>query len=389
MNAPEVLVSRPIVIVGGGALGTSTAYFLSQLDPDQAVVVIERDPTYATASSALSSSSLRQQFSTGVSIELSKFGYEFMASSTEISRQVSLTPRGYLFLGQTHQEPGLRRRTEFARSYGVGIIEYAPADLQRKYPWMNVDDLSYAAEGVAGEGWFDGYSLMRLYRSRAKDGGVSFIKAEATHFVVEDNCITSVVLDNHTCIEPDRVVNAAGPWSGKLAAKLGIDVPVHAKRRSAFLVSCPTPIETFPILIDCSGVYARPEQNHFILNAAPPVEEDQDDLPLDPDFSIFEDKMWPAMAARIPAFEQLRVERAWAGYYEFNTADYNGLVGQYGPDNHFLVTGFSGHGLMHSPGVGRGMAELLTYGDYRSLDLSSLSPERLQTGALIVEEAVY
>ena len=382
-------MTRPIVIVGGGALGASTAYFLSQLNPAQPVVVIERDPTYATASSALSSSSLRQQFSTGVSIELSKYGYEFMASRPEISQHVGLTPRGYLFLAQSHQEPGLRRRTEFVRSYGVGITEYAPAELKRKYPWMNVDDLSYAAEGASGEGWFDGYSLMRLYRSRAKDGGVRFLKAEATSFLVEDNCITAVVLDNHTRIEPDRVVNAAGPWSGKLAAKLGIDVPVRARRRSAFLVSCPTPFETFPILIDCSGVYARPEQNHFILNAAPLAEEDRDDLPLDPDFSIFEDRMWPALAARIPAFEQLRVERAWAGYYEFNTADHNGLVGQYGPDNHYLVTGFSGHGLMHSAGVGRGMAELLTYGAYRSLDLSSLSPERLQTGALIIEEAVY
>jgi glycine/D-amino acid oxidase-like deaminating enzyme len=99
--------------------------------------------------------------------------------------------------------------------------------------------------------------------------------------------------------------------------------------------------------------------------------------------------MWPALAARIPAFESLRIERAWAGYYEFNTADHNGLVGQVGPDNFFVATGFSGHGLMHSPGVGRGMAELLTYGEYRSLDLSALSPERLQTGELIVEEAVY
>ncbi len=382
-------VTKPIVIVGGGALGASTAYFLSQLDPKLPVVVIERDPTYATASSALSSSSLRQQFSTGVNIELSRFGYEFMASSPEISRQVALTPRGYLFLGQAHQEHSLRRRTELARSCGVKVLEYVPEELKRKYPWMNVEDLSYAAEGAAGEGWFDGYSLMRLYRSRAQDGGVSFIKAEVSDFVVKDDRITSVVFSNRHSIEPDRVVNAAGPWSGKLAAKLGIGLPVHAKRRCTFLVSCPTPIPNFPILIDCSGVYARPEQNHFILNASPPAQEDLDDLPLDPDFSIFEDRMWPALAARIPAFELLRVKRAWAGYYEFNTADHNGLVGQYGPENHFLVTGFSGHGLMHSPGVGRGMAELLAYGGYRNLDLAALSPGRLQTGTLIVEEAVY
>lgn len=382
-------MAKPIVIVGGGALGSSTACFLAQLDPGRPIVVIERDPTYTTASSALSSSSLRQQFSTGVSIELSRFGYDFLASSPDIASQVSLMPRGYLFLGQSHQEQGLRRRTAFAQSYGVRILEHAPAELKRKYPWMNVEDLAYAAEGAAGEGWFDGYSLMRLYQSRARASGVHFIHAAVTDFVIERNLIKSVVLSNQTCIEPDRVVNAAGPWSGKLAAKVGVKIPVHAKRRCAFLVSCPTPIENFPILIDCSGVYIRPEQHHFILNVSPPHEEDLDDLPLDPDFSIFEEKMWPALAARIPAFESLRIERAWAGYYEFNTADHNGLVGQIGPDNFYVATGFSGHGLMHSPGVGRGMAELLSYGEYRSLDLSPLSPRRLHTGELIVEEAVY
>jgi FAD-dependent oxidoreductase domain-containing protein 1 len=121
----------------------------------------------------------------------------------------------------------------------------------------------------------------------------------------------------------------------------------------------------------------------------PPEDRDADDLPLDPDFTLFEDTAWPTLAERIPAFEALRVERTWAGYYEFNTVDHNGLVGQVGPDNFYLATGFSGHGLMHSAGVGRGMAELLTHGGFRSIDLNPLSPRRLETGEHIVEDAVY
>jgi glycine/D-amino acid oxidase-like deaminating enzyme len=164
---------------------------------------------------------------------------------------------------------------------------------------------------------------------------------------------------------------------------------VLPRRRTPFLLSCPTPLPDFPILVDTSGVYVRPEGPHFVAVVSPSADADPDEPPLDPDFGLFEDTIWPVLAERIPAFEALRVERAWAGYYEYNTADQNGLVGQVGPDNFHVATGFSGHGLMHSAGVGRGMAELLTHGAYQTLDLSPLSPERLKTGALIVEDAIY
>jgi len=145
----------------------------------------------------------------------------------------------------------------------------------------------------------------------------------------------------------------------------------------------------FPILVDASGVYIRPEGPHFVAIISPSDDADPDEPPLDPDFTLFDEVIWPTLAARVPAFEALRVERAWAGYYEYNTADQNGLVGRFGADNAFIATGFSGHGLQHSAGVGRGMAELLVEGAYSTIDLSPLSPERLKTGALLVEGAVY
>ncbi|WP_240057437.1 NAD(P)/FAD-dependent oxidoreductase [Paraburkholderia azotifigens] len=144
-----------------------------------------------------------------------------------------------------------------------------------------------------------------------------------------------------------------------------------------------------PILIDTSGVYLRREQNHFLCIVSPSAEQDLDDLPLDANFAEFEDIIWPALAERIPAFEALRIEHTWAGYYEYNYLDHNGLVGQVGPENSYVAAGFSGHGMMHSPGVGRGMAELLGFGGFRTIDLSSLSPARLSSGNLIVEEGVY
>ncbi|WP_254615007.1 FAD-binding oxidoreductase [Burkholderia pyrrocinia] len=116
------------------------------------------------------------------------------------------------------------------------------------------------------------------------------------------------------------------------------------------------------------------------------LRDDLDDLPLDVNFAEFEDIIWPTLAERIPSFEALRVEHAWAGYYEYNVLDHNGIVGQSGPENSFVAAGFSGHGMMHSPGVGRAMAELLSFGEYQTIDLTPLSPGRIESGELVIEE---
>lgn len=118
-------------------------------------------------------------------------------------------------------------------------------------------------------------------------------------------------------------------------------------------------------------------------------EDDPDDLPLEVAHDSFEEKLWPALAGRVPSLERLKVASSWAGYYEMNTVDQNGLVGTWpGLDNLFLATGFSGHGIQQAPAVGRGLAELMLTGAYRSLNLSDLSPRRLAEGRPLVERAV-
>jgi glycine/D-amino acid oxidase-like deaminating enzyme len=386
-------MARTTVIVGGGAIGSAIACFLTdKVGPDERVIVIERDPTYARASSALSCSSIRQQFSTPLNIELSQFGWDFLRSCADggiPGAGVGLQRRGYLFLGGPEQEAALRGRSALARSLGVGVRDLSGAGLNVTYPWMQTRGLSYGALGTDGEGWFDGYMLLQWYRAKARAAGVRYVKGEAVRFQAQGSRLSAVELDTGLSIDGDVFVDAAGPWSAEVARKVGVDIPVRPRRRTPFLLSCPTPLPDFPILVDTSGVYVRPEGPHFVAVVSPSADADPDEPPLDPDFGLFEDTIWPVLAERIPAFEALRVERAWAGYYEYNTADQNGLVGQVGPDNFHVATGFSGHGLMHSAGVGRGMAELLTHGAYQTLDLSPLSPERLKTGALIVEDAIY
>ena len=387
-------MGKHTIIIGGGGIGSATACFLSAMaDTNDCITVVERDPTYQTASSSLSASSIRQQFSTPVSVQLSQFGWQFMRSCVDEAGvpggAVGLNERGYLFVGREDQAASLRQRADGNRALGVSIQEFTPAELAARYPWMRCDDIAYAAVGAAGEGWFDGYMLQQLYRSRARTRGVRYVHGDVARLETRGSMVVAAILADGSRIEGDQFVNAGGPWSATVARTVGVEIPVRARRRTIFVVSCPTKIDDFPILIDASGAFVRPEQHHFLCAVVPAEQDDHDDLPLDPDFSLFDELMWPTLAERIPAFEALRVERAWAGYYEFNTVDHNGLVGQIGPDNFVVATGFSGHGLMHSAGVGRGVAELLTYGEYRSLDLSPLSPRRLETGQLIVEDAVY
>jgi glycine/D-amino acid oxidase-like deaminating enzyme len=390
-------MSNRIVIIGGGAIGCAIAYFLivtaaAGKQPSPRITVIERDITLQNASSSRSASSIRQQFSTPISIALSMFGFEFMASCERASAQygggIGLTPCGYVFLGGSEESPRLRSQTALARSLGVNVTELDRDQLSVQFPWMRTDDLTYAVQGMAGEGWFDGYSLMQWFRARAREGGVRFVRGNAIRYETTDSLISRVRLGNGESVEGDVFVNAGGAWSAALATSLGIDVPVRARRRSAFMVSCPTRLPHMPILIDKSGIYLRPEQNHFLCLVSPKPENDGDNLILEPNFTEFEDVIWPTLADRIPAFEALRVERAWAGYSEYNTIDQNGIVGRIGPENSFIAAGFSGHGLMHSPGIGRGMAELLLHDAYLSLDLSAMSFLRFAAGALLVEHAV-
>lgn len=379
------------IIIGGGGIGSAIAYFLSSMQTGGRITVVERDPTYRSASSSLSASSIRQQFSTPINVQLSQFGYAFMQSMAggQQHSPVGLESRGYLFLGRDDQADSLRQRTRGVRELGGAVEEFDRAKLIDRYPWMRADDLVYASQGMEGEGWFDGYMLQQWYSSRARSAGATYVHGDVVGLRTQGSQVVSVDLANGECLRADQVIDAAGPWSAPVARLVDVNLPVRARRRTVFVVSCPQPPAEFPILIDSTGVFVRPEQKHFLCVLSPSAQRDLDDLPLDPDFTLFDEHIWPALAERVPAFESLRIERAWAGYYEFNTVDHNGLVGQVGPDNFYVATGFSGHGLMHSAGVGRGVAELLMHGAYETLDLTPLSPARLRTGRLIVEDAIY
>lgn len=193
-------------------------------------------------------------------------------------------------------------------------------------------------------------------------------------------------------VECAVVVNAAGANSGKIAEMLGIGlgpkqsvsaipIPVEPRKRFVYVVHCPDGpgLET-PFLIDYSGVYFRREGlgGNYITGMSPEEMEEPDISNLDVDHEFFQEKVWPRLAQRVPAFENLKVSGAWAGFYDYNTFDQNGIIGQHPlVTNMYFATGFSGHGLQQSPAVGRAVAELIVDGGFKTIDLSAFDVKRI------------
>jgi len=384
---------RHIVIVGGGVIGSAIASF-TLADPAirGTVSVVERDPTYARASSALSASSIRQQFSTAINIDIGLAGIDFLRRigdtlAVEGERpDIGLVEPGYLFLATGAGATTLTRNHALQRSRGVDVALLDPRAMRERFPWLATDDLALGSLGLSGEGWFDGWSLMQAFRRKARSLGARYVDAEATGFARDGDRIAALTLADGSSVDGDLFVDAAGPWAARVASWAGIELPVRARRRQVFVFTCPSPLPHCPLVIDPSGLWFRPEGAGYIGGLSPDASNDPDDAPLEVDHAAFAATLWPLLAARVPAFEAVRVTGAWAGYYELNTVDHNGIVGAAsGVANLVFANGFSGHGMQQAPAVGRGVAELIVHGGFRTLDLAPLAFDRFERGAAIVE----
>jgi glycine/D-amino acid oxidase-like deaminating enzyme len=389
-----------VVIVGGGVMGAATACFLAR-DHGVAVTVIERDPAGTEASSALSASSIRQQFSQPVNVALSAWSLAFLRRVGDelalpqpgggVERpHVGLVEPGYLYLALRGQDAALRRRQAQQAALGAAVALLQPDALAQRLPWLHTADLGCGALGLAGEGWFDGPALWQAFVRQARHRGARWVTAQAAGFETAGRRVTALRCADGQRLAADAFVVAAGAWSAPLGAALGVHLPVAAKKRDVFVLDSPAALPGCPLLIDPSGVWCRPEGRGFIAGAPPRDLADPDDLPLDAvDHALFDEVIWPALAHRVPAFEALRVRSAWAGYYEMNTFDANGLAGALpGWDNAFTACGFSGHGMQQAPAVGCALAAQVAGAAADAPDLRPLTPARVAQGRPLREDNV-
>lgn len=383
-----------VVIVGGAIMGSITAWSLRREGFAGEITVVEKDPTYQFCSTALSAASIRTQFGTPVNIRMSLYGGDFFRRIKQTfgpSADIGYVENGYLILGGPETVEARRAAVGMQRAEGADIVALAPAEIAARFPFLSVEDLGIGTFGQTGEGWFDAWSLLSLVRGAAKDLGVRYVSARADGFDLVGGQVRAVRLAGGDTLPCDWCVIAAGAASGALMAGLGQPLPVTPRKRTVFSFRAPLKAANFPMLFDSSGVWIRPEGEGFIGGIQPPADRDPDATgDFEPDHDLMEEVVWPALAARIPALEQLRLDRAWAGHYEVNDLDHNGIVGPHDEiANLIFATGFSGHGVMHAPAVGRGMAELIVQGQYGSLDLSPLGYHRIRAGQPMHESIVY
>lgn len=386
-----------VAIVGGAAMGASAAYWLTRYAPGLRVIVIERDPTYARAATALSVASIRQQFSNPVNVEISRFGIGFLRDfQGSLGHEVGipdlgLKENGYLFLAG--DEAGAARLAELAamqREHGAATQVLDRAGISARFPWLNVSDVSAGSFGPRDEGWFDNMGLVSGFRAAARAQGADFVKDEVAEILRVGARVTGLRLASGQTVTAGAVINAAGTRAAALMRGLGEALPVEPRKRTVFLIDAPNARHPdAPLLVDHTGFYMRPEHDHWIIATVPEVDPTADPDDLDPDASQFEEVIWPRVWERAPGFDAVKVLRFWAGQYDFNTLDQNAVVGRWpGLDNLYVLNGFSGHGLQQSPAIGRGIAELVLEGGYRSLDLSELGAERLFAGRPFLEMAI-
>jgi len=392
--------SYDVVIIGGAMYGSSVSWWtITNPDFDGRVLVVEREPTYEFCSTSHTNSCIRQQFSNELNIRISQFGAEFIKNFPKFMDNDPRVPQpvlqnfGYMYLADNDEFANTLKETQkIQASLGAGTRFMTQDEIAAAYPFYHLDDIIGANHNLVDEGYFDGATLFDWWKRMAKEKGVEFIHNEAVSMELNaaGTQVERITLKSGSTINCHKVVNASGPRAVLTARMAGIDVPVEPRKRYTFIFDAAQPLDKdLPLTIDPSGVHMRTDGAYYMAGCPPDVDQavDYDDYVEDP--SIWEEKVWPVIATRIPQFEAIKLVNSWAGHYAFNTLDQNAIVGPHPEVSNFVfVNGFSGHGFQQSPAIGRAASEILTYGEYRTLDMTALGYERVAENRRFEETAI-
>ncbi|HEX2431203.1 MAG TPA: FAD-binding oxidoreductase [Aestuariivirgaceae bacterium] len=381
-----------VVVVGGAVVGSAVAYALKRAGFPGRVLVIERDPTYARASTTLSCGGIRQQFSTEENILLSQYGLRLIRDLQKehgSDAGIGFREQGYLILASEEGAETLSANVAIQRGLGADIALLDRTTLQARFPWMSVEGLACGGLGRSGEGWFDPWAWMNLLRAGSRTLGAEWRTGEVTAVVHDDRQVSGVVLSDGRAIDCGVLVNAAGPAAGKVAGMAGIALPVGPRKRYVFVFDCREASEALhqaPLTIDASGLYFRPEGRQFITGLSPEEADEPAQLDFEVDHEWFTQEIWPRLAMRVPTFEAIKATNAWVGHYDYNDLDQNAIVGPHPRlSNFYFANGFSGHGLQQAPAVGQVVAEHIMHGEYRTVDVTRFGYQRIAAGAPLAE----
>jgi glycine/D-amino acid oxidase-like deaminating enzyme len=371
-----------VIIVGGGIMGSATAYYLMTADPTLKVAVVERDPTYAQASTTLSMSNVRTQFSLKENVQISQYALDILSAFEEDMAVDGQKPRiyfrqeGNLFLVAAGAEDAARQAYQMQTQLGCRVEWWSPQKIKNHYPLYEPQPFVAGTFGP-DDGYIDAYAVLMGYKSRARSLGATYVADQVVQINKDHSLVSGVQLASQDHLSAKIVLNCAGAWSADVAKTAGVELPVVPVKRQVFaLETAVKPESPLPLTVLPSGLYFRSETGGIIL-LGKSMADDAIGFNFNWDEKRFLDILWPELAEFVPAFDTLKLRRGWAGLYAVNTLDGNAILGEW-PElmGFYLANGFSGHGLQQGPAVGRYLSELIL-GRPVSLDLSIFGPERI------------
>ena len=391
-----------VVIVGGAMYGASVSWWLTDCAGFVGrILVVERDSSYEFTSTAHTNSCIRQQFSRPINIKVSQFGAEFIKNfrsfmgGDERVPDIKLQSYGYMYMADTEGLAAtLKEALAVQQAEGAGTKFLSCDQIALDYPFYKLDDIVGANHNTLDEGYFDGGSIFDWWKRSGRERGVEYIENEVVSMTknILGTAVVSVTLRSGEVISCGTVINASGPRAALTAEMAGIVLPVEPRKRYTYIFDAEQPLnQDLPLTIDPCGVHMRSDGVYYLAGGAADEnnEEAADYGDFEQDHSLWESKFWPAVANRIPQFEAIKLINSWVGHYAYNLLDQNAIVGRHTKITNFVfVNGFSGHGFQQSPAIGRGIAELIAYGEYRSLDLSPFEYKRIEDNVAFTEKAV-
>ncbi|MEP7116142.1 MAG: FAD-dependent oxidoreductase [Acidobacteriota bacterium] len=387
-----------VVVIGGGVVGSSAAWRLRHDGFTGRIVVVERDDSYARASSFLAMGGIRQQFGSAVCVQMVQHSVrvwrEFdrcMATPTHAPR-AWFRQRGYLFLADDTNAEALTAREAAQAEAGAVQRRLSVDEIRALVPGLMVDDLQFGLFG-ANDGYANPREVLFGFRAAARTAGVEYVNDEVVGVHVRDGRAVGVQLARAGRIDAPAIVNAAGALAGRVAALAGLRVPVEPVRQLLFRCSLPGPWPArFPMVIDPGGVHWRhddavvPGDPDRIILAFTKWDEPAGEN-LSCDDVRWESEFYPALVRRLPAAVDVRDVHGWAGHYEM-TPDHNPVLGEHPALGGLIfASGFSGHGLMMSPATGLVVSELVRLGGSRTFDIAPFAVDRFERGAFVRDGA--
>lgn len=401
-----------LVIIGAGITGTSILFNLLNDGYNGKILMLDRLDGIAEASTALGAGGCRNIWSTEINMQLTTYSInKFKTFKEDFGISIGYEPKGYLFTYYSKPWETIVGYKPQWDKWGVRVKLVKPEEIEKIVPGLKTKtdhippDLREMigfediAGGLFGEdcGYFDPTAIAKGYLEQARKNFSNLfelrLKTDAKRILMKDERISGIELSNGTRISCEKLVAACGAWIVPLFKESGLDgddnLPIDPVKRMLFITNLPNHPgwDNIPLTIIDKGIYFRFEAGNLLVGHA--KKDQSPGFDITPELAYYKEETNPYMQERIPGTEYCNVRSMWGGLYDINRLDHNAILGEHTRiRNLYLAVGFSGHGSMEGPAVGKCISEFINFGTYKTIDASSLSMKRLTENNLVLEKIV-